>query len=84
MRKYQGPLIHAVYNLQSRLFNIVERNFAGAYLTSRDAYERDYVVNNTAFVIMQYFAWTEIIRREVQFLDLTDSEKTRDLSKLQE
>ena len=84
MQKYQGPLIHAVYNLQSRLYNIVAQGFSRKYLSSQDVHEADYVVNNTAFVIMQYFAWTEIIRREVQFLDLADSDKSRDLSALQD
>jgi hypothetical protein len=84
MLKYQGPLIHAVYNLQSRLYNIVAQGFVRIYLTSKDAREADYVINNTTFVIMQYFAWTEIIRREIQFLDLAESDKTKDLSTLQD
>lgn len=28
--------------------------------------ERSYVLNNTVYLIAQYFAWTEIIRRDME------------------
>lgn len=35
-------------------------------------------------MIGQWFAWTEIVRREIRFLDLADDEKTKQLSVLLE
>ena len=29
------------------------------------------------YVVGQYFGWTEILRREIQFLSYSDSNKTR-------
>jgi len=84
MKRYKGPLLHAVYDLQSRLYNIIAQGFVNAYYIKGNDSERDYVVNNTVFVIAQYFAWTEIIRREIQFIDFQDSESTRKLSELRD
>ena len=36
------------------------------------------------FVIAQYFAWAELVRREIQFIDLGADEKTRLLAALQD
>lgn len=84
MKKYQGPLLHAVYDLQGRLFNIIKQGLIEVYFINGKDHERDYVVNNTVFVIAQYFAWTEIIRKEIQFIDLQSSGKTKQLSELQD
>ncbi len=84
MKRYQGPLIHAVYDLQSRLFNILVRGFIAVYFVDGNDHERKYVVNNTVFVIAQYFAWTEIIRNEIQFLDFRSAAQTRNLSELRD
>ena len=84
MKRYKGPLLHAVYDLQSRLFNIIVRGFVDRYYTKGNDSEKQYVVNNTVFVIAQYFAWTEIIRREIQFIDFADSKDTKKLSELRD
>lgn len=84
MQKYKGPLLHAVYDLQSRLYNILAKGFIQAYYTRGNDSEKAYVVNNTVFVVAQYFAWTEIIRREIQFIDFRDAADTKKLSLLRD
>lgn len=63
VRSYEQPLLSSAYDLQSRLFNI-HRGFRGR----RD--EDDYFRSNTLYVIAEFFGWLEIVRREMQFLDL--------------
>jgi hypothetical protein len=64
-------LLRAAYDLQSRLFNILERRLLNAPHISRD-----YIEQSTAWLLGQYFGWVEILRREAQFLKLpTDSDR---------
>ena len=84
MKRYQGPLLHAVFDLQSRLYNIIVQGFVDVYYVHGNDSEKEYVVNNTVFVIAQYFAWTEIIRSEIQFMDFGDLNKTKGLSELRD
>src|ERR1051325_3451115 len=64
--KFREPLANAAYDLQSRLFNILERNLLQRYVKGGNERTRSYVIDNTTYVIAQYLAWTEIIRREIQ------------------
>jgi hypothetical protein len=41
-------------------------------------------VDHTLYVFGQYFGWREIIRQEIQFLDLGDVPETKDLAELLE
>lgn len=82
--RYREPLARAAYDLQSRFYNILEKDFIGVYLVRGSDHDRGYVIDNTAFLIAQYFAWTEIIRRDIQFLDLGQDQKSRDLAHLQD
>jgi hypothetical protein len=82
--RYREPLGHAVYDLQSRLINILKQGLIERYVIQGDGRTRSYIENNTAFLIAQYFAWTEIIRKEIQFIDLGESEKTRRLTRLRD
>ena len=82
--RYREPLAHAAYDLQSRIYNILQRNFLQIYLTKGDDRERGYAIDNTVFVLAQYFAWTEIVRSDIQFIDLGEDEPTRKLRSLQD
>ena len=82
-RRFREPLGRAAYELQSRIFNIVKRGFFDVYLRGGDERTRAYAINHTLFVIAQYFAWTELIRREIQFIDLGADGETRKLADLQ-
>lgn len=82
--RYREPLARAAYDFQSRLYNILKQDLLGVYFENGDDRERSYTVNNTTFVVAQYLAWTEIIRREIQYIDLGEDEKTRKLARLQD
>jgi hypothetical protein len=82
--RFREPLARSAYDLQSRIWNILNEGFLGAFLENGNERERAYAVNNTLYLIAQYFAWVEIIRREINFVDLGEDEGTRKLSHLQD
>lgn len=82
-RRFREPLGRSAHELQSRIYNIVNRHFLDVYLQNGDGRTRSYAIDHTLFVIAQYFAWTELIRREIQFIDLGADEETRQLAELQ-
>jgi hypothetical protein len=84
LSRFREPLLRAAYDLQSRLYNIAAQDLLEVYLVNGTSEEIDYVINNTLFLIAQFFAWNEIVRREVQFLDLGDQDRTRQLATLQD
>jgi DNA-binding CsgD family transcriptional regulator len=73
MSRVRDPLLWAAFDLQSRIFNIVDQFFLGAYLLRGTVEERKYAKHSTVFVFAQYLAWMEIVRRRVQFLELADN-----------
>jgi len=81
MSKYRDPLLRSAIDLQSRLFNIHQQEFL-QYAYQRSPADKDYAIQNTLYVIAEYLGWVEILRREVQFLDLGDLETNRRLSEL--
>ena len=81
LAKYREPLLLAAFELQSRCYSILRKNLLRISGNERS---RTYFIENTLYVFAQYFSWTEIIRREVQFLNLGEIEATRELSNLQE
>ncbi|WP_207958259.1 hypothetical protein [Streptomyces sp. YIM 98790] len=81
METYGASLAWAAFDLQSRLYNILHgqevdrapgphRGFITAFLKEGTEEEREYVRRSTAFVLAEYLGWVEILRRDVQFLDL--------------
>lgn len=84
MSGFSEPFARSAYHLQSRLYNIVRQNFIDVFLTHGSDRERSYATNNTVFLIAQYFCWTELVRREIQFIDLGEHDRTRELSHLQD
>jgi hypothetical protein len=77
--RYREPLVHAAFELQSRIFNLTRQNLADVYYQGGTPSQRAYVVDSTCFLVAQYFAWVEIIRNAGQFLDVGEVERTRDL-----
>lgn len=63
--RYREPISRAAFDLQSRLYNIVRHGFQSRSAT-------DYPEMSTLWIVGQWFAWNEILRREVQILDLGD------------
>ncbi len=77
-RKFREPLLQAAFNLETRIYNIVELDFFNRFLgvDSTDS-EREYAVLHTMHVFAQYFCWVEIARRESQFIDPRDGRVNR-------
>jgi len=82
--RYSEPLARAAYDLQSRIFNILNKGLIETYLIHGDERERIYVKENTTFLVAQYLCWVELVRREIQFIDLEERKKTRKLLRLQD
>jgi hypothetical protein len=81
MAKYRDPLLRSAIDLQSRFYNIHQQIFLQHFYQQSPA-ERNYAINNTLYVIAEYLSWVEILRKEVQFLDLGDLDSNRRLSEL--
>jgi hypothetical protein len=82
--KFRDPLMHAAYDLQSRIFNILERGFLDRYYFRGSEREKEYAMENTVFLVAQFLGWTEAIREEIQFVNLDGNEQTRKLRDLQD
>ena len=82
--RYREPLVHAAYDLQSRIYNILKLQLINLHYINGTERSKNYVVNNTAFLIAQYFGWSEIIRQDGLFLDLGELDRTRKLNELQD
>jgi hypothetical protein len=75
-RRYREPLLLAAFDLQARIYNIVESGFVARHMSSADPDERDYARASTLYRIGDYFGWIEILRRDLQFLALGEKQKT--------
>ena len=75
MSRYREPLLRAAFDLQSRIYNIIKQGFMVRYGAEGREHEKQYARNNTVFLFAEYFGWVEILRRDVQFLDLGDVER---------
>lgn len=73
--KYRDPLLRSAYDLQSRIYNACRQD---GFTGSRDP---EYFRLNTLFLFGEFLAWLEIIRREIQFLDVGAVQATKDLSR---
>jgi hypothetical protein len=79
LERYREPLVTAAHDLQSRLYNILDDGF----LTWVGSPKEDAAVESTLFRLAQYFGWTEILRRDIQFLNFNEAEETRAVADLQ-
>jgi hypothetical protein len=82
IRRYREPLLLAVFDLHARICNIVQDDFLGRHLASADPDEQRYAQVSTLYRVGDYFGWTEILQRGLQFLDLGDDHRTRELAGL--
>jgi len=83
LAKYRDPLLDAAYDLQSRVYNILEQGFFEKFVIGKTGRDHDYGINHTTFLIAQYFGWVELIRKELRFLDFGDDDRTRRLATIQ-
>jgi hypothetical protein len=77
--RYREPLLHAAFNLQTRLYNIASptHRFLGVFLANGTPAEAEYARLNTVYLVGQYLCWSEILRREGQFIDPVDLRRDR-------
>jgi hypothetical protein len=80
VRRYRAPLLLAAFDLQARICNVVEDGFFARHLASADPEERLYARVSTLYRVGDFFGWTEVLRRDLQFLDLGDDDRTRELA----
>jgi hypothetical protein len=67
---FREPLVQAAFNLQTRIYNIIELDFFERFLGDNNTKEeREYAKLNTMYLFAQYFCWVEILRRHAQFVD---------------
>lgn len=78
-RRYREPLLLAAFHLQARIYNIVESGFVARHMSSADPEERDYARTSTLYRVGDYFGWIEILRRDLQFLDLGEKQRNSEL-----
>jgi hypothetical protein len=81
LTQYREPLAAAAFDLQSRLYNILRLDFLEKF--GGDAARRELAETTTIFRIAQYFGWTEILRRDIQFLSFPEETDTRRVTELQ-
>lgn len=81
LKRYREPLAAAAFDLQSRLYNILELGFLGKYGDQHPRSEE--ALRTTLFRMAQYFGWTEILRRDIQFLSFPEADDTRHVAQLQ-
>jgi hypothetical protein len=80
LNQYRDPLVDAAHTLQGRLYNIVAQNFLGKfYLQESNEDDKLYARDYTVYAIAEYLCWVEIMRREMRFHDLGDTQRHRDL-----
>lgn len=82
--KFSEPLARSAYDLQSRIYNIIKQMFMDVYLIHGDERRRAYAVDNTVFLIAQYFCYVELARTEIKFIDLGENKRTLEFQKLQD
>jgi hypothetical protein len=80
IRRYRAPLLLAAFEQQARICNVVQAGFFARHLASADPQEQQYARVSTLYRMGEYFGWTEILRRDLQFLDLGDDRRTRELA----
>jgi hypothetical protein len=81
LTRYREPLAAAAFDLQSRLYNILRMNFFDKYGEGHPRAEE--ALRTTLFRLAQYFGWTEILRRDIQFLSFPEDDATRRVAQLQ-
>jgi hypothetical protein len=82
LTRYREPLAAAAFDLQSRCWNILKKDFFGKFGGDHELGVDAEMT--TLFRFAQYFGWTEILRREVQFLSFPTVQDTRNVTDLQQ
>jgi hypothetical protein len=80
LTRYREPLAAAAFDLQSRFYNILRLDFLAKFGAGKRAED---AMRTTLFRLAQYFGWTELLRRDIQFLSFPEDDDTRRVAQLQ-
>ena len=64
MARYRDPLMQAAFDLQSRIYNVVEQGFLQTHYCNGTDSTKEYARENTLYVLADYLGWVEILRRQ--------------------
>ena len=67
----RDPAVRAINELQGRLWVILSTKAANYHYVKQQG-DEEYYVQSTAFLVAQYFAWSELMRRQIAALDYSD------------
>jgi hypothetical protein len=81
LARYREPLAAAAFDLQSRCYNILKLGFLEKFGAGHERFGE--AQTTTLFRFAQYFGWTEILRRDIQFLNFPEADDTRRVARLQ-
>jgi hypothetical protein len=81
LKRYSEPLAAAAFDLQSRLYNILRLGFFAKF--GGDHERCATAEETTLFRVAQYFGWSEILRRDIQFLSFPEARDTKRVIALQ-
>jgi hypothetical protein len=79
IHKDRDPLMLAAYDLQSRLWGLVQQNLLHYH---KDDEKKDLIYVYTAFLVGQYLSWTYILRRQAQFLRFSTDKTNMQLNQI--
>lgn len=79
---YRTPLLAACYELQARLYNILQLQFIQKYVDNNEAGKKVAAVDTTLYVFAQFFGWGEIIRQKVTYLQFPTDKQTRTIGRV--
>lgn len=68
---YRDPSVRAINELQGRLWVILSTRAANYHYVKKQG-NAQYYIDSTAFLIAQYFAWSELMRRQFAALDYSE------------
>lgn len=70
LSQFRDPAIRVASDLQGRVFVILSGN--AHYLYLRRNRLKEYYIVSTAFLVAQFFAWVELLRRKTSMLDYSE------------
>ena len=77
--KYSKPILRSAIDLKRRLESYIVGDGLVTYY-NRTERDREYTINNTLFLIAEYFCWVEILYQQIQFLDVGLEEQNQNLN----
>jgi len=74
----RDPAVRAISELQGRLWVILSSKAANYHYTRERPGDEEYYIESTAFLVAQYFAWSELMRQQIAALDYNELSRLLD------